>query len=72
MAGGTYAADARGEGRHFGKRAAFAEFLKAAKLGDVKVGILHDTLIVELDGDLAVPFNASNTFNHDALHASNS
>ena len=69
------AADARREAGHLVKRPAFRELLKAAHLRDVKVRVLHLALAVELDGDLAVAFEArygidGDRLGHDWLHSS--
>ncbi len=61
------AADARREAGHLVKRAAFTELLKAAHLGDVKVRVLDLALGVELDGDLAVAFEAGYGIDGDGL-----
>ena len=65
------AADARREARHLVKRPAFGELFKAAYLRDMKMRVLHLALAVELDGDLAVAFEArygidGNRLGHDS------
>jgi hypothetical protein len=55
--------------RHLVKRAAFGELLEAADLRHVKLGVGHLAVIVELDGDLGVAFDAGYRIDGDALHA---
>ena len=59
------AADARHQRRHFGKRAAFAEFLKAAELRNVEAGILDVAVLVEVQRDLRVALDAGYGINDD-------
>ena len=61
------AADARGDPRHFPEAAPFAEFLEAAKLGDMEAGIVHLAVVAEVDGDFGVPFDAGHGINGDGL-----
>jgi hypothetical protein len=61
------AADARHQAGHLVERPALGELLKAAHLGDVEVRVLHLALVVELDGDLAVAFEARNGIDGDGL-----
>ena len=61
------AADARRQAGHLVEWPAFSEALKAAHLGDVKVRVLDLALAVELDGDLAVPFQARYGIDGDGL-----
>ena len=68
MADGTDAADARGNARHFVEWPAFGELLEAADLRDLKIRIGHFAIVVQLDGDLGVAFNAAYRFNRDRLH----
>jgi hypothetical protein len=68
VADGTDAADARGDTRHLVKRAAFGELLEAADLRHLKLGISNLAGIVELNGDLAMAFDAAYRLNRNALH----
>ena len=61
------AADARHQARHLVERAAFGELLKAAHLRHVEVRVLHLALAVQLDGDLAVSFQARYGIDGDRL-----
>ena len=61
------AADARHEAGHLVKRPALREPLEAAYLGDVEVRVLNLALVVELNGDLAVAFEAGNGIDGDCL-----
>ena len=61
------AADARHQAGHLVERPALGETLKAAHLGDVKVRVLDLALAVELDGDLAVAFQARYRIDGDGL-----
>jgi hypothetical protein len=61
------AADARHQAGHLVERPALGELLKAAHLGDVKVRVLDLALAVELDGDLAVAFEAGYGIDGDGL-----
>ncbi len=51
------AADPLGERRHLGEVPPFAELLEAAELHHVQPGLVHLPRIVQLDRDLAMPFN---------------
>src|SRR3954471_21194262 len=51
--------------RYLPVRASLHEALEAPKLHDVKTYLLHAPLIVEQDGDLAVPFDAGHGLDHD-------
>ncbi len=51
-------ADAGGDPGHLVERAALAEPLEAAELGDVELGVGHLSGVVEIDGDLGVAFDA--------------
>ena len=57
MAHGADAADAGRNAGHFPKGTSFAKFFKAAKLGHMKAGIGHLTLVIQLDGDFGMPFD---------------
>ena len=59
------AADARHQRRHFVERPSFAELFEAAELGHVEVRILHLALVVELNRDLGVPFDAGDGIDDD-------
>ncbi len=61
------AAHTRGNPRHFVQRAALAEPLEAAKLGDVELGVGHLSAVVEVDGDLGVPFDPRDWVNDNPL-----
>ena len=61
------AADSRHQAGHLMERASLAEFLEAAELGHVKLRRPHLARIVQIDGDLGVPFNSGHGMNHDAL-----
>ena len=52
------AADARRQAGHLVKRPALGELLESAHLGHMKVRVFNLTLRVQLDGDLAVSFEA--------------
>src|ERR1039457_3870776 len=67
------AAYARGQARHLVEWPALAELLKTAHLRHVELRILDSTLVVEVDGDLAVPFKTRNGIDGDRLaHGANS
>ena len=70
MADRADAADARHQRWHLGERAALAELLKAAKLGDMKAGILDAPVLVEMQGDLGVAFDAGHRIDDDRFAAS--
>ena len=53
----TNAAYARGDRRHFTKWPVFHQLLEPAKLSNVKARRTDSTGVIEMDGDLAVPFN---------------
>ena len=55
--------------RHLGERPAFAEFLEAAELGDVKVRVFDAAIVVEVQRDLGVPFDAGHRVDHDRFWA---
>ena len=61
------AADARHQARHFMERASLAEFFEASELGYVELRRPHLARIVQIDGDLGVPFNSGHGMNHAAL-----
>jgi hypothetical protein len=61
-------ADAGGDSGHLVIRTSLGELLKAAHLRDVKFGAGYVTLIIQLDGDLGVSFNAGHRVDRDALH----
>ena len=60
-------ADARHERRHLRERAALAELLEAAELGDVEIRLFHAALLVEVDRDLGVPLDAGDGVDDDFL-----
>ncbi len=62
------AADAVGESRHVLDRAAHAEGLEAAQLGDLEVGVLDVAGLVEQDLDLAVTLEARDRIDGQACH----
>ena len=51
------AADARHESRHLGEGPTLAKLLKPAKLRHVKAGVFDAAMIVEMQGNLRVPFD---------------
>lgn len=57
MADGANATDAGGDAWHLCETAAFAEFFKTTKFGDMKACILHMARIIEVDGDLSMAFD---------------
>ena len=61
------AADARHQAGHLVERAALREAFEAAHLRHVEMRVFHLTLVVELDGDLAVALKAGNGINGDGL-----
>ena len=65
---GAHAADAVGQQRHLLHRAADAEALEAAQLGDLEIGVGHFALFVEENFDLAVAFKAGDGVDTDFLH----
>lgn len=67
MADGADAADASHDGGHFGERAAFDEFFETAELGDVEFGVVDAALVVEVDGDSCVAFDAGDAVNCDGF-----
>ena len=52
-------ADARGDARHLVERPPLDEFLEAAHLGDVELGVGHAARVVQEDRDLGVAFDAA-------------
>ena len=65
MADRADAADARHQRGHLGEGAAFAEFFEAAELGDVEMGVVDASVIVEVQGDLGVAFDAGHRVDDD-------
>ena len=65
MADRADAADARHDRRHLVERAALAELLEAAELGDVEVGVGDLAGVVEVDGDLGVALDAGDRVDDD-------
>ena len=61
------AANARCDAGHFGVGPALAEFLEAAKLDDMKLGVGHIAGVVHEDADLGVAFDAGYGVNDDAF-----
>ena len=59
------AADAGHERGHLVERPAFAELLEAAELGDVELRVGDVALVVQLDGDPAVAFDAGDRIDRD-------
>jgi len=53
------AAHARAQGGHLPQQATPTELLKASELGDVEAGIGDLALLVSVDGDLGVAFDAA-------------
>jgi hypothetical protein len=66
MADRTDAADARHQRRHLVKRAPFAQFLEAAKLRHVKAGFLDPAVLIQLERNLGMAFDARNRIDDDA------
>src|SRR5271166_2001217 len=58
-------AGARGKRWHLCKRASLAKFFEAAKLGDMKLGILHLTLVIQFDGDFRMALDACDRIDQD-------
>ena len=52
---------------HFGVGPAFAEFFKAAKLDDMKLGVGHVAGVVHENADLGVALDAGHGINDDAF-----
>ena len=52
---------------HLPKAAAFAELLKAAELDHVKTRVGHLAIVVQLDRDLGVAFDAGDRVDRDRL-----
>ncbi len=63
----AHAADAVGQQGHLLHRAANAEALEAAQLGDLEVGVGDVALLVQEDFDLTVAFQAGDGINRDSL-----
>ncbi len=70
MRNGANAANARHQRRHFIKRTAFAQLLKAPKLSHMEMSRLHGPVLIQLDGDLGVAFDARDRINNDIQAAS--
>src|SRR5271165_4568091 len=68
VADGANAADARGDPRHLVKWAALRELFKTADLCHLEPRVSHVARVVQLNGDLGVPFETAYRFNRDALH----
>ena len=64
---GAHPADALRDARHLFHRAAFAELLKAAQLGDDHVGVFQPALLVQEQVNAPVPFQAGDRVNADLL-----
>src|SRR5208282_3417368 len=58
MADRADAADPGHQGGHLIKGPTLAELLKAAKLGDVKVGVVDSSLFVEVEGNFGMALDA--------------
>ena len=67
VADGTNSADALGDAGHFAVGPALAEFLEAAKLDDVKLGVGHVALVVHENADLGVALDAGHGINDNAF-----
>ncbi len=67
VADGADAADARGDAGHFAVGPALAEFLEAAKLDDVKLGVGHVALVVHENADLGVALDAGHGINDNSF-----
>ena len=65
---GAHAADAVDEQGHFLNRATDTEAFEAAQLRDLEIGIGDFAICIEENFNLAVPFQAGNGINRDALH----
>ena len=65
MAHRADAADARHHGRHFVKRASFAELLKSAYLSHVEVRFFHSAGAVGLQRNLGVTFQSGYRVDQD-------
>ena len=52
---------------HFGVGPAFAEFLEAAELDDMELGVGDVAGVVEIDADLGVALDAGDGVNDDAF-----
>ena len=65
MADGTDSADPSGQTGHLPNRAALAKLLKSAKFRHVEAGPLNLTLIVQIDRDLGVSFDAGDRVDDD-------
>src|SRR6516162_6051401 len=64
----TYRADPAGtrcQRRHFGEWPSFAEFLEAAKLGDMELRVLNGALVVQVNSDFGMTFDASHRIDQD-------
>ena len=67
VADGTNSADALGDAGHFTVGPALAEFLEAAKLDDVKLGVGHVARVVHENADLGVALDAGHGINDNAF-----
>ena len=67
MADRADAADALGDQRHLEEHPAFAELLEAAELVDVEDRLLDLALVVQMDDDLGVAFDARDGLDDDFL-----
>src|SRR5579885_3756714 len=68
MADRTDAADSSCDARHLIERTALGEFFETAHLRDMEFGPRDVTVVVELDRDLRVSFDAAHGIDGDALH----
>ena len=68
MADRANAADSRGDRRHLIERPAFGELLEAAHLRDMERRIGDLAILVEVDGDLRVAFDARDRVDDDGSH----
>ena len=59
--------DPRHQRRHLGERPTTAEGLEAAQLGDVETSVVDESVLVELDGDLAVTLDPGHGVDDDGL-----
>ena len=68
MADRADAADARRDSGHLVKRPPFGEFFEPAHLRDLKLGVRHVAVVVQMNGDLGVTFDAADRIDRDAFH----
>ena len=68
VAGRADAADARHQCRHLGEWASFAKFFKATHLGHMEACLLHLSLLIQLQCDPGMAFNAGYGIDRDRRH----